>query len=90
MNPIAVFDRPEQGGGRRVRGPGLQGGTVGWTERCRLSALTGRSAGKLVPLVAVPTRGFPDFNRTSGRVHEEGLDGITSQSIETWVRPQYA
>lgn len=25
MNPIAVFDRPEQSGGSRVRGPGLQG-----------------------------------------------------------------
>ena len=70
MNPIAVFDRPKQSGGRRVRGPGLQGSTVGWTERCRLSALTGRSAG------SVPSGNAGPCGKCGGRrVRGPGLQG---------------
>ena len=46
--------------------------------------------GELVALVAAPARGFADFNRTAGRVHEECLDRITSKAIETRVWSQHA
>jgi len=94
---LGTTDEPN----RRVRSPrtkrGTPGqetrptwGTAGWSERCRLGTLTGRPTGKLGPLVAAPTGGFLDFNRPSRRVHEEGFDGIPSQSIKPRIGPQYA